>query len=181
MSDPLPLRIGQILKGALFNEPVRVETDRATAEEHNLEWVTPGHPLVEARRRNTLDAAHEAFGKGACFYSLQHEQPARIDFYRARIVDGLGQVIHERLFAVEIGEAGEPRLQESNLLGNFTPADPLQLPSSPLRFEDLRLGKGESDARVLPLNEGELDGVMNWLNMNAQLPSRMDGGRYSLD
>ena len=42
------------------------------------------------------------FAKGACFYSLDHDEPARIDFYRARVVDGLGQVIHERLFAVEI-------------------------------------------------------------------------------
>jgi hypothetical protein len=32
-------------------------------------------------------------------------------------------VIHERLFAVEIGEGGEPRLQDASLLGNFTPAD----------------------------------------------------------
>jgi hypothetical protein len=35
----------------------------------------------------------------ATFHSRQHERPARIDFYRARVVDGLGQVIHERLFA----------------------------------------------------------------------------------
>ena len=39
-------------------------------------------------------------------------------------MDGLGQVIHERLFAVEIAEDGEPRLQEPGLLGNFAPADP---------------------------------------------------------
>ena len=63
-------------------------------------------------------------GKGATFHSLQHESPARIDFYRARVVDGLGQVVHERLFAVEIPEDGEPRLQEPGLLGNFAPADP---------------------------------------------------------
>ena len=35
-----------------------------------------------------------------------HEAPARLDFYRARVVDGLGQVIHERLFTVELGETG---------------------------------------------------------------------------
>jgi hypothetical protein len=62
-----------------------------------------------------------AFGKGACFYSLQHNQPARIDFYRARVVDGLGQVIHERLFAVEVAEGKEPATREPGLLGNFTP------------------------------------------------------------
>ncbi len=39
-------------------------------------------------------------------------------------MDGLGQVIHERLFAVEIAEDGTPRPQEPGLLGNFAPADP---------------------------------------------------------
>ena len=59
-----------------------------------------------------MHKALDVLGKGATFYSLQHDSPARIDFYRARVVDGLGQVIHERLFAVEIAEDGAPRLQE---------------------------------------------------------------------
>jgi superfamily II DNA or RNA helicase len=102
----------------------RCSTDREAAETEKLEWVTPGHPLFEAIRRHTHAQALDVLGKGATFHSLQHEQPSRIDFYRARVVDGLGQVIHERLFAVEISEDGEPRLQEPGLLGNFAPADP---------------------------------------------------------
>jgi superfamily II DNA or RNA helicase len=109
---------------ALVDRYPRCSTDRDTAERENLEWVTPGHPLFEAIRRHTHARALDALGKGATFYSLQHDRPARIDIYRARIVDGLGQVIHERLFAVEIAEDGAPRLQEPSLLGNFTPADP---------------------------------------------------------
>ncbi len=73
----------------------RCSTDRDTAEKHNLEWVTPGHPLFEAIRRHTYAKAVETFGQGACFYSLQHDEPARLDFYRARVVDGLGHVVHE--------------------------------------------------------------------------------------
>ncbi len=102
----------------------RCSTDRDAAEEHNLEWVTPGHPLFEALRRNALALAQEPFGKGACFHSLQHDAPARIDFYRARVVDGLGQVIHERLFAIELVDSREPRLQEPMVIGNFMPSDP---------------------------------------------------------
>ncbi|GIW94564.1 MAG: helicase [Pirellulaceae bacterium] len=102
----------------------RFSTDRETAETHNLEWVTPGHPLFEAIRRNTCDKALEVFAKGATFYSLQHEAPARMDFYRARIVDGLGQVIHERLFAVEIAANGSPQLCQPSVLGNLLPAEP---------------------------------------------------------
>jgi superfamily II DNA or RNA helicase len=100
----------------------RLSTDREVADQHQLEWVTPGHPLFESLRRHTLTLAQEAFGKGACFYSLQHDLPTRMDFFRARVVDGLGQVIHERLFAVEIKASGETRLQEPSVLGNFAPA-----------------------------------------------------------
>jgi len=119
----------------------RCSTDRDTAERHSLEWVTPGHPLFEAVRRHTCSRAAEVFGKGACFYSLQHEEPSRIDFYRARVVDGLGHVVHERLFAVEIqshrgdAEGAEeeknpektlrsPRLCGETVLSNLMPCDP---------------------------------------------------------
>ena len=121
----------------------RFSTDRETADTKNLEWVTPGHPLFEALRRHAFSLAQETFGKGACFYSLQHETPARLDFYRARIVDGLGQVIHERLFAIELSGIGfqpvndrqdacptQMKLVEPNMLGNFSIANaPSNLPS----------------------------------------------------
>ena len=109
---------------ALADRYPRCSTDREAAEKNSLEWVTPGHPLFEAIRRHTLAQALDVLSKGATFHSLQHEHPARVDFYRARVVDGLGQVVHERLFAVEIAEGSEPRLQEPGLLGNFAPADP---------------------------------------------------------
>jgi hypothetical protein len=106
----------------------RCSTDRETAETHSLEWVTPGHPLFEAIRRRTRDRALPVFAQGATFYSLHHDGPARLDFYRARVVDGLGRVIHERLFAVELADSGHVRLAEPSVLGNFTPADPPNIP-----------------------------------------------------
>ena len=109
---------------ALSDRYPRCSTDRDTAETHHLEWVTPGHPLFEAVRRHTYTSAHTSLTAGAAFYSLQHEQPARIDFYRARVVDGLGHVIHERLFAVETSEDGEAKLREPNVLGDFTAGHP---------------------------------------------------------
>jgi superfamily II DNA or RNA helicase len=100
----------------------RCSTNRETAETNVLEWVTPGHPLFEALRRHTLARAREPFAAGATFWSLKHESPARIDFYRARAVDGLGLVIHERLFAVETTQEGEHRIVETSLLGDLVPA-----------------------------------------------------------
>ncbi len=115
---------------ALADRYPRCSTDRDAAETGKLEWVTPGHPLFEAIRRHTRARALDVLGQGATFHSLQHESPARIDFYRARVVDGLGQVVHERLFAIEIHEDGEPRLQEPGLLGNFAPAGaPAEMPA----------------------------------------------------
>ena len=99
----------------------RLSTDRDTAEQHNLEWVTPGHPLFEALRRHSLNLGQDTFAKGACFHSLAHAAPARLDFYRARVVDGLGKVIHERLFTVELTDGGSPCLREPDVLGNLSP------------------------------------------------------------
>ena len=100
----------------------RLSTDRETAEANNLEWVTPGHPLFEALRRHSYDSGQDAFAKGACFHSLAHDEPARVDFYRARAVDGLGQVIHERLFAVELRDGSAPRRRDPGVLANMTRA-----------------------------------------------------------
>jgi len=47
-----------------------------------------------------------------------------MDFYRGRVVDGLGQVIHEKLFAVEIPDYGNPVVREPSILGGFVPASP---------------------------------------------------------
>ena len=114
----------------------RLSTDRDTAEEHNLEWVTPGHPLFEALRRHSLQLGRDAFAQGACFHSLAHAAPARLDFYRARVVDGLGKVIRERLFTVELTDDGSPGLREPDVLGNFSPAAaPGELPPVAVRPE----------------------------------------------
>ena len=108
----------------------RISTDRDAAEKRNLEWVTPGHPLFEALRRNSLALGRDAFADGACFYSLEHQRPARVDFYRAQTVDGRARVIHERLFAVEVADGAEPVLRKLEMLGNLTPAPvPDRLPS----------------------------------------------------
>ena len=100
----------------------RLSTDRDTAEKNNLEWVTPGHPLFEALRRHGFDLGQDAFAKGACLQSLAHDAPARLDFYRARVVDGLGHVIHEQLFTVELAHDGSAQRRELDVLVDLSPA-----------------------------------------------------------
>jgi len=133
---------------ALANQYPRCTTDRTTSEKHNLEWVTPGHPLFEALRRFTESKARKELGSGAAYYSLQHSEPVRLDFYRARIVDGLGIVIHERLFVVEIAEYKEPILREPTIIGDFIAAESeIELPAVAFSEE-----------------------ALNWLNDNAFMP-----------
>ncbi len=113
---------------ALASRYPRLSTDRETAEGHNLEWVTPGHPLFEALRRHAFAQSRESFSTGACFHSLDYAAPARIDFYRAKVVDGLGQVVHERLFAVQTTEDGTPSLREPSILGKLETGSTTQRP-----------------------------------------------------
>ena len=108
MADDTQLREDQVLTG--------------TAEANNLEWVTPGHPLFEALRRHGYDSGQDAFATAACFRSLARDEPVRVDFCRARAVDGLGQVIHERLFTVELRARSTPRLRGRGVLADMTPA-----------------------------------------------------------
>lgn len=108
------------------NRYPRFSTDRKIAEEHNLEWVTPGHPLFEALRRHSVTSSEAEFAKGACFYSLNIESPARLDFYTAKIVDGLGTTVHERIFTVEVRDGEEPQLRELDILVDLTPPDAVQ-------------------------------------------------------
>ena len=51
----------------LANRYRRISTDRDTADEQNLEWVTPGHPLFEALRRNSLNAQSGRLQHGGLF------------------------------------------------------------------------------------------------------------------
>jgi superfamily II DNA or RNA helicase len=135
----------------------RCSTDRETAEKNSFEWVTPGHPLFEAIRRHTYNHAINEFGNGAAFYSLQHDEPSRIDYYRARVVDGLGQIIHERLFAVEITENDEPRLREPGILGNFIP----------IKQDDSSQEDRKPEIPDTLPTVSELTEVNDWLNRNA--------------
>lgn len=121
----------------LANRYPRLSTDRKVAETNNLEWVTPGHSLFEAIRRCALAEAQDPWARGACFYSIDHGAPARVDFYKAKVVDGLGDTIHERLFAVEITEEEMPRIYEPGILGNLMPAPvPNDLPQIAHKTED---------------------------------------------
>jgi superfamily II DNA or RNA helicase len=107
----------------------RITTDRAVADSSKNEWVTPGHPLFEALRLRSWDATQADLSMGACFFSLEHAEPVRLDFYKAKVVDGMGRVVHERLFVVELTDGKAPHLREPPILGDLQPCSkPEDLP-----------------------------------------------------
>jgi len=93
--------------GRLGREYRRVAFDRVVLEEEpTLEWVTPGHPLFEAVREAVWRRAQDDLRRGAVFFDLHRDTPARLDVYDCSIKDGTGQTLHRRLFVVEASADG---------------------------------------------------------------------------
>jgi hypothetical protein len=81
----------------------------------------PRAPLFEAVRRHTLVRAKPELDRGA------------------------SNVVHERLFAVEVASHDQVRLQEPGVLGNFVPAlPPAELPPV-AHLPELRFALGEPE------------------------------------
>jgi superfamily II DNA or RNA helicase len=99
------IEIGRALEtryGRLGRDYRRVAFDREVLEqEPTLEWVTPGHPLFEAVREQVWREAQEDLRRGALFFDLHRDEPARFDVFDSSIKDGMGQTLHRRLFVVE--------------------------------------------------------------------------------
>ena len=82
-------------------------------------------PAARSLRRFIADRTAGEFKKGAAFYPLRQ---MRLGFYRARLVNGLGQVVHERQ------SHDAPRPRELSLLVTASAHDALppvvQLPEA---------------------------------------------------
>ncbi len=90
-----------------------------------LEWVTPGHPLFECVREDALARVQDDLRRGAIFYDLNREQPARLDVFSAAVRDGRGNVLHRRLFAVETAADGALVVRQPTIFLDLTPAQDL--------------------------------------------------------
>jgi superfamily II DNA or RNA helicase len=117
----------------------RICFDRGTLEaDARLEWVTPGHPLFEAVRRQVWEHTQPQLRQGAVFYELEREQNGLLELFIAGVADGTGDILHRRLFLVETNADGTRRLRDpSYLLDLIVPEkQPRLLPALPT--EDAR-------------------------------------------
>ena len=78
--------------GRLGREYKQVVFDKENLKKEPLaEWVTPGHPLFEAVREDVLENVRDDLARGAVFFDLNRDKPARLSVFSAAIRDGRGQ------------------------------------------------------------------------------------------
>ena len=86
------------------------------------DWVTPGHPLFETVREELLESVRGEMERGAVFYDVHRSVPARLAVYSAAIRDGLGHVLHRRLFIVQEEFDGTMTVRQPTLFLDLVPA-----------------------------------------------------------
>jgi superfamily II DNA or RNA helicase len=108
-------RLGKEYKQIVFDK-------RYLSEDPTVDWVTPGHPLFEVVREELVQLVQRDLERGAVFYDVQRTEPARLDIYSAAIRDGLGNVLHRRLFVVETAMDGALAVRQPTLFLDVVPA-----------------------------------------------------------
>jgi hypothetical protein len=118
--------LGDLLEprfGKLGKEYKQIVFDKwYLSEDPTVDWVTPGHPLFEVVREDLLQSVQPDLERGSVFYDVQRMAPARLDVYSAAIRDGLGNVLHRRLFVVETSMDGALAVRQPTLFLDMVPA-----------------------------------------------------------
>jgi len=109
--------------GKLGKEYKRITFDKALlTDDATLEWVTPGHPLFETVRAFVQEKSQEDLRRGAVFYDLHRTESARLDLFSSEIRDGLGNILHKKLFVTEAMPDGLIELRQPTFFLDLVPA-----------------------------------------------------------
>jgi len=88
--------------GKLGREYGQITFDKALLlQDPTLEWVTPGHPLFESVREDVAEQVRDHLARGAVFFDLQRQVPARLDVFTSAIYDGRGNMLNKRIFVMQ--------------------------------------------------------------------------------
>ncbi|MBI5093534.1 MAG: DUF3883 domain-containing protein, partial [Candidatus Hydrogenedentes bacterium] len=101
-------RLGREYKNIVFDKEL-------LRKDATWEWVTPGHPLFECVRAALLEDVRSDLKRGAVFYDLHHAQPYRLDVFTASIRDGLGRLLHRKLFVVQTDADGALTIRQPTI------------------------------------------------------------------
>ena len=120
------LDIGERLEarfGQLGREYKQIVFDKTLlASNSTAEWVTPGHPLFEAIRECASEQTEADLRKGAVFFDLYREDPARLDVFSAAVADGRGNGLHRRIFAVQTEMDGSMSIRQPTIFLDLIPS-----------------------------------------------------------
>jgi superfamily II DNA/RNA helicase len=108
-------KLGREYKQVVFDKQLLVK-------DPTLEWVTPGHPLYESVRWLALDQVQSDLERGSVFFDLRRKIPALLQLYSGEIRDGIGNILHKRLFVVEISLDGSILVRQPTAFLDFSPA-----------------------------------------------------------
>jgi superfamily II DNA or RNA helicase len=116
--------------GKLGREYKKITFDKnILTNDPTLEWVTPGHPLFECVREDVLTRVRDDLRRGAVFFDLYRQFPARLDVFSAAIVDGLGNTLHKRLFVVQCELDGTMTVRHPTIFLDLAlPEETVELP-----------------------------------------------------
>ncbi|MEX2234021.1 MAG: helicase-related protein [Cyclobacteriaceae bacterium] len=92
------------------------------SKDNTIDWITPGHPLFEVIREETIASFGEELKKGAVFYDINISLPVKLDIFGASIVDGLGHTLHKRLFVLESQASGTIAVKQPTVFLDIIPA-----------------------------------------------------------
>jgi len=106
-------RMGREYKQVVFDKQL-------LTKDPTLEWVTPGHPLYESVRALVQDAVQEDMERGTVFFDLQRKAAALLELYSAEIRDGRDNILHKRLFVVEITGDGSMAIRQPTAFLDFS-------------------------------------------------------------
>jgi len=112
--EPKYGRLGHEYKNVVFSQNL-LKTDST------LEWITPGHPLFETVREETIEKYQDELKKGAIYYDLNFNEPVKLDLFSASIKDGKGNNLHRRLFVVQTSQDGKMELKQPTLFLDIIP------------------------------------------------------------
>ncbi len=109
--------------GKLGHDYKQIIFDKALlAKDPTCEWVTPGHPLFETVRQSLWEQVRDGLARGSVFYDLHSAEPYHLDVFSASVKDGLGNVLHRRLFAVQASATGQLSVRQPTIFLDLTVA-----------------------------------------------------------
>ena len=109
--------------GKLGHEYKQIVFDKALlAKAPTSEWVTPGHPLFETVRQTLWEQVRDGLTRGSVFYDLHSSFPYHLDVFSASVKDGMGNILHRRLFVVQASPSGELSVRQPTIFLDLTTA-----------------------------------------------------------